>query len=44
MSDHSGSKSARRRSLATRIIAWVLSILMMGSAATLIISIIADLI
>lgn len=42
MSNHTESKGARRRSLATRIMAWVLSILMMGSAATVIIALVVE--
>lgn len=42
MSNQTESKGARRRSLATRIMAWVLSILMMGSAATVIIALIVE--
>jgi hypothetical protein len=42
MSDKSESKSSRRRGLATRIMAWILSILMMGSMITLAVSMILE--
>lgn len=35
MSNKTESKGTRRRGLATRIMAWILSILMMGSMITL---------
>ncbi len=42
MSNKTESKGARRRSLATRIMAWILSILMMGSMVTLAVSMILE--
>lgn len=39
MSNKTESKGARRRGLATRIMAWILSILMMGSMITLAVTI-----
>lgn len=37
MSNRTENTSSRRRSRATRILAWILSILMMGSAAAVLI-------
>ena len=42
MSKKTESKGARRRGLATRIMAWILSILMMGSMITLAVTMILE--
>lgn len=42
MPNKTESRGARRRNLATRILAWILSFLMMGSVATLVLSMILD--